>query len=212
VLHQIWQHCYEVQCHVPFLTTETQSTAIVPWAQQWTILEDIVPTNPHLRPHCQNRLATLPRRTPVTIQQPTTTVLHHYAGHHVFYTHNNNNKLHKPTPPVKNWGILSLQKFYCPHALADGNQHIRIREKTLEFSSAVLSTLSLCLHAHQWRKQKCILLSMMQHRLNDSWKFALQLHIMQMVRQTEHQHHSNSLISDWAGTRKHSLTHVCLCS
>jgi len=29
-------------------------------------------------------------------------------------------------------------KFYCPHALADGNQHIRIREKTLEFSSAVV--------------------------------------------------------------------------
>ena len=32
-------------------------------------------------------------------------------------------------------------KFYCPHALADGNQRIRIREKTLEFSSTVLSTL-----------------------------------------------------------------------
>ena len=34
-------------------------------------------------------------------------------------------------------------KFYCPHALADSNQHIRIRQKTLEFSSAMLSTLSL---------------------------------------------------------------------
>ena len=33
-------------------------------------------------------------------------------------------------------------KFYCLHALADGNQRIRIREKTLEFSSAVLSTRS----------------------------------------------------------------------
>jgi len=33
-------------------------------------------------------------------------------------------------------------KFYCPYAVADGNQHIQIREKTLEFSSAVLSTLS----------------------------------------------------------------------
>jgi len=32
-------------------------------------------------------------------------------------------------------------KFYIPHALADGNQRIRIREKTLEFST-VLSTLS----------------------------------------------------------------------
>ena len=34
-------------------------------------------------------------------------------------------------------------KFYCPHALANGNQCIRIREKTLELSSAVLFTLSL---------------------------------------------------------------------
>ena len=33
-------------------------------------------------------------------------------------------------------------KFYCPYALADSNQRIRIREKTLEFSSTVLSTLS----------------------------------------------------------------------
>jgi len=32
-------------------------------------------------------------------------------------------------------------KFYCPHALADGNQCILIREKTLEFST-VLFTLS----------------------------------------------------------------------
>ena len=40
-------------------------------------------------------------------------------------------------------------KFYCLHVLAHGNQHIRIREKTLEFST-VLSTLSLtkyCLRA-----------------------------------------------------------------
>jgi len=36
-------------------------------------------------------------------------------------------------------------KFYCPHALADSNQRIRIREKMLEFSSTVLSTLSLYL-------------------------------------------------------------------
>ena len=34
-------------------------------------------------------------------------------------------------------------KFYCPHAFADGNQHIRITEKMLEFSSTVLSTQSL---------------------------------------------------------------------
>jgi len=34
-------------------------------------------------------------------------------------------------------------KSYCPHALADGSQRIQIREKTLEFSSTVLSSLSL---------------------------------------------------------------------
>jgi len=28
-------------------------------------------------------------------------------------------------------------KIYCPHALADGNQRIRIREKMLEFSPTV---------------------------------------------------------------------------
>jgi len=31
-------------------------------------------------------------------------------------------------------------KFYCLHALADGNHRIRFREKMLEFSSTVLST------------------------------------------------------------------------
>ena len=33
-------------------------------------------------------------------------------------------------------------KFYFPQATAAGNQRIRIREKTLEFSSTVLSTLA----------------------------------------------------------------------
>ena len=33
-------------------------------------------------------------------------------------------------------------KVYCPHALAEGKQSTRIGEKTLEFSSTVLSTLS----------------------------------------------------------------------
>jgi len=32
-------------------------------------------------------------------------------------------------------------KFYCPDAFAGGSQHIQIRKKTLEFSTAVLSTL-----------------------------------------------------------------------
>jgi len=31
--------------------------------------------------------------------------------------------------------VQSGAKFYCPHALADGNQRIRIREKTPEFST-----------------------------------------------------------------------------
>ena len=33
-------------------------------------------------------------------------------------------------------------KFYCPHGLADGNQRIRITEKTMKFCSTVISTLS----------------------------------------------------------------------
>jgi len=40
-------------------------------------------------------------------------------------------------------------KVYCPHALAGGNQRNRIREKTLEFSSTVSSTLSPYLLLHQ---------------------------------------------------------------
>jgi len=34
-------------------------------------------------------------------------------------------------------------EFYYLHALADGNQRIRIRQKTLEFSSAVIYTVSV---------------------------------------------------------------------
>jgi len=37
-------------------------------------------------------------------------------------------------PPVKNWRIFFGAKFYCLHALADGSQRIRIKEKTLESS------------------------------------------------------------------------------
>jgi len=34
-------------------------------------------------------------------------------------------------------------KFYCLHALADGSQRIRIREKTLDFSSTVIYAVSV---------------------------------------------------------------------
>jgi len=67
--------------------------------------------------------------------------------------YNNNNRrftaiiqvsLRWPTPPVMNWLIdFVCAKFYCPHAVADGSRRIRIRGKTLEFSSTVSSTLSL---------------------------------------------------------------------
>jgi len=50
--------------------------------------------------------------------------------------------LRQLAPPVKNWENFVGAKFYCPHALAGSNQHIRIREKMLEFSSTMLSTLS----------------------------------------------------------------------
>ena len=46
-------------------------------------------------------------------------------------------------------GFCWCAKFYGPHALADGNQCNRIREKTLEFSSTVSSTLSPYLLLHQ---------------------------------------------------------------
>jgi len=45
-------------------------------------------------------------------------------------------------------------KLYCPHALADGNQRIQIREKMLEFSSTVLSTMSSYLSQQTVFRQK----------------------------------------------------------
>ena len=59
---------------------------------------------------------------------------HHFYGHYTGQL----------APPLKNWRILLVQ-FYCSHALADGNQHIQIREKTLEFSTATV-TMPYCLH------------------------------------------------------------------
>jgi len=45
-------------------------------------------------------------------------------------------------PQLKKLEDFVGAKFSCPHALTHGNQHIQIREKMLEFSSSVLSTLS----------------------------------------------------------------------
>jgi len=70
------------------------------------------------------------------------------------YNHHNNHRftaiihniqvyLRWPAPPVKNLEDFVGAKVYCPHALADGNQRFRIRDKTLEFSATVSSTLSL---------------------------------------------------------------------
>jgi len=42
----------------------------------------------------------------------------------------------------QNWWILSVQSFTACMPFAGGKQRIRIMEKTLEFSSTVLSTLS----------------------------------------------------------------------
>jgi len=52
--------------------------------------------------------------------------------------------------------LFVAAKFYCPHALADGNQRIRSREKTMEFS-AVLPTLSpyQVITALERNKQTC---------------------------------------------------------
>jgi len=53
-------------------------------------------------------------------------------------------------------------KFYCPHALADDNQHIWSREKTLEFFSTV-STLSLYL---KFTLQKPAIKTVVRNRLH----------------------------------------------
>ena len=58
----------------------------------------------------------------------------------------------KPVPER----LFVAAKFYCPHAPADGNQRIRSREKTMEFS-AVLPTLSpyQVITALERNKQTC---------------------------------------------------------
>ena len=43
---------------------------------------------------------------------------------------------HCATMPPGTGGFCWCKVLYCPHALADGNQRIRIREKMLEFSTA----------------------------------------------------------------------------
>ena len=53
------------------------------------------------------------------------------------YCHNNNNGHYTRQPASAGTSSSELEdfvgaKFYCPHVLADGNQRIRIRQKTLE--------------------------------------------------------------------------------
>ena len=61
-------------------------------------------------------------------------------------------------------------KFYCMHALAEGNQCTLIREKTLEFSLTVLPTLSL--HLKSWSSSQKNALSVLDlqnvHRKGDA--------------------------------------------
>jgi len=47
-----------------------------------------------------------------------------------------------------------VQSLYCSHALADSNQCIRIREKTLEFSSTVSLYLDLYLRKKRSKIRK----------------------------------------------------------
>ena len=60
----------------------------------------------------------------------------------LFYNHYTGQPALAGTSSEELGGFVS-SKFYCPHALPGGNQRIRITEKTLEFSSTVLATLSL---------------------------------------------------------------------
>jgi len=47
-------------------------------------------------------------------------------------------------------------KFYCPHALADGNQRIRIRKKTLEFCLEKKTIFYFIYLINQSINQSCI--------------------------------------------------------
>jgi len=59
----------------------------------------------------------------------------------MFYSHDTGDPASDGTSSSELEDLVGA-KFYCPHALADGNQCIRIREKMPEFSTTVLSTLS----------------------------------------------------------------------
>jgi len=53
--------------------------------------------------------------------------------------------LRYPAPPVKNWEDYVGAKFYCLHALADGNQRIRIRCLIVLAQNAGRPRLHVCL-------------------------------------------------------------------
>jgi len=75
--------------------------------------------------------------------------------------HNNKNRRFTASIQVNLEDFVGA-KFYSPHALADGNQRIRIREKTLEFSSTVNSvvyTVSVPLNEVLEISTKCLLRS-----------------------------------------------------
>ena len=68
-------------------------------------------------------------------------MLLHAHNHFTAITHVSMGYLPPQDPSYKQEDLM--QQFYCPHVPADGNQHIRIREKTLEFSSSII--YSVCL-------------------------------------------------------------------
>jgi len=90
----------------------------------------------------------LTARDAVDFLNPQAHVLHTHDGH----ASQNNSQPAVSLPSYRSTcasrhlqlrtGGFCWHKFYCLHAFADGNQCIQISEKTLEFSSTVLSTVS----------------------------------------------------------------------
>jgi len=68
-------------------------------------------------------------KTETSTQQQPPPVYGHYTGQPAF----------AGTPPLEDFVGA---KFHCPHALADGNERICIKEKMREFSSTVIPTQS----------------------------------------------------------------------
>jgi len=73
-------------------------------------------------------------------QNTTTTTTQKQPPFHGHHTVN----LHQPAPPVKNWRILLVQSFDCPHALADSNQRRSKYKQSITHTHTHTCLTALC--------------------------------------------------------------------